>query len=470
MHKILITDDEENIRYFFKRLFESIEEKIYEASSGKETIKLINEVDFDLIILDVKLPDINGLDLLKTIKEHRPDIVIIIVTAYGTTEIAIESIKLGAYDCIFKPFDDDKLEKQISKALAFVDISKSNREVESIGSFDFSKDLIIGRSLKMQEVYKTIGRISTSNTNVLILGESGTGKELIARAIYNFSDRKDKPFLTINCAAIPENLLESELFGYEKGAFTGAHNKKIGKFEKCSEGTIFLDEIGDMPLSIQSKMLRVIQYGSFEPIGSNITKNIDVRIIAATNKDLEKAIKAGQFREDLYYRLNVAAIKLPPLREIKEDIPLLVNYFIQKHSRELRKDIKSISQEALSIIMKYDWPGNIRELENVVKNSIIFSKGEIILPESLSIIKEKEKSEKESNFFSDFNIFDKLIEEKSGDLYHNIISEVEKKLILKVLTYTKGNLSQSAAILGISRPMLRERIQKFDLQIKFSSD
>src|SRR6266581_1125385 len=380
MDRLLLIDDEADVQYSFRRIFDSPETELTTASSGEEGLKLIARVRPDLVLMDVRMGGMNGLETLRRIRQTDAKLPVIMMTAYGTTQTAIEAMKLGAYDYLLKPFDVPKLKQLIGDAL------KAARDMKQVVSYQpllQSEDYalgIIGRSEAMQNVFKLIGQLAGSDATALITGESGTGKELVARAIYHHSRRNGRSFLAINCAAIPENLLESELFGHEKGAFTGANSQRIGKFEQCDQGTIFLDEIGDMSLATQTKILRVLQSGTFERVGGNQPIRVDVRVIAATNKPLEQAVAKREFREDLFYRLNVVRIHIPPLRERKQDIRLLVNYFLKKFATGAPK---SISSDALAALEHYHWPGNVRELENVVRRALVVAKGEAILGSDL---------------------------------------------------------------------------------------
>src|SRR5213082_3479061 len=379
MDKLLLIDDEADVQYSFRRIFDSPEIELTAASSGEDGLKLIPKVKPDLVIMDVRMGGMNGLETLRRIRETNAKLPVIMMTAYGTTQTAIEAMKLGAYDYLLKPFDVPKLKQIIYGALK---AARDMREVVSYQPLLESEDYdvgIVGRSEPMQNVFKLIGQLASSDATALITGESGTGKELVARAIYHHSRLNQRPFLAINCAAIPENLLESELFGHEKGAFTGATAQRIGKFEQCDHGTIFLDEIGDMSLATQTKILRVLQSGTFERVGGNQPIKADVRVIAATNKPLEQAVAARQFREDLFYRLNVVRIHIPPLRERREDIPLLVNYFLKNFNKDQQRAPKSIATGVLKALEKYHWPGNVRELENVIRRALVVAKGNAIL-------------------------------------------------------------------------------------------
>src|SRR3954466_3282851 len=377
MSKLLLIDDEADVQYSFQRIFDSPEIELTTASSGEEGLKLVPKVKPDLVIMDIRMGGMNGLETLRRIRQIDSKLLVILMTAYGTTQTAIEAMKLGAYDYLLKPFDVPKLKDIIFNALK---AASDMRQVVSYQPLLEKEDYelgIVGRSEPMQQVFKLVGQLAGSDATALITGESGTGKELVARAIYHHSNRNQQPFLAINCAAIPEQLLESELFGHERGAFTGATNQRIGKFEQCNRGTIFLDEIGDMTVPTQTKILRVLQNGTFERVGGNQSVQVDVRIIAATNKALEQAVANKEFREDLFYRLNVVRVQIPRLRERRKDIPLIVNYFLRKF---FGKSPRSISGEALTFLQQYHWPGNVRELENIIRRALGVAKGDAILP------------------------------------------------------------------------------------------
>src|SRR5215468_10347074 len=379
MSKLLLIDDEEDVLYSFRRIFDSPETELTTASSGEEGLKLIPRFKPDLVIMDIRMGGMNGLETLRRIRQIDSRLLVILMTAYGTTQTAIEAMKLGAYDYLLKPFDVVKLKEIVTNALK---AAQDMRQIVSSQPLLESEDYeagIVGRSEVMQQVFKMIGQVAATDATALITGESGTGKELVARAIYHHSNRNSQPFLAVNCAAIPEQLLESELFGHERGAFTGATLQRIGKFEQCNGGTIFLDEIGDMTPATQTKILRVLQSGTFERVGGNTPIKVDVRIIAATNKPLEEAVAARQFREDLFYRLNVVRIHIPPLRERREDVRLLVNYFLKKFAREQEATPKSISTGVIKALEQYHWPGNVRELENVIRRALVVAKSGAIL-------------------------------------------------------------------------------------------
>jgi DNA-binding NtrC family response regulator len=466
MRKILIVDDEKNVRYSFERFLTAPEYSVESARNGAEALKKFEQEDYELIILDVRLPDMSGLDVLRRMKTLDSRAVVLIITAFGSTDIAIEATKAGAYDYIQKPFDMPLMKKLIDEALLCSYRMKTNVVIERDSDVDESGDRMVGNSLVMQEVYKTIGRVAESDVNVLLRGESGTGKELVARAIYQHSKRSQGPFLAVNCAAIPETLLESELFGYEKGAFTGAVRRKIGKFEQVHGGTIFLDEIGDMSLSTQSKILRVLQEGCFERLGGELTLRTDVRVIAATNRNLEKAITEGRFREDLYYRIKVVTITLPPLRLRHEDIPALVAYFIERYSVPLRGETITLSAKGFEKVQSYSWPGNVRELENFLKSAIVLCKGNVITEEAIEeLVKNEEIKNTGVRSDESDNDIEKLIALYEGSLHDKVMSDTEGKIIQGVLKHTRGNQVKAARILGISRSMLFDRIQKYNIDI-----
>jgi len=470
MHTILIVDDDKSIRYSLKRMFEE-KYSMLTAQNGEEALDRVREIPPDLIIMDIKMPGRNGIDVLKEIKSIDPKSLVIIMTAYGTTETAIEAMKYGAFDYILKPFNIPQMKRLVEKALSLRRMMKQEVTYASAaGEEKREEERIIGASPKMQEIYKMIGQIAPSDVTVLLRGESGTGKELIARAIYQHSLRSNQPFLPVNCAAIPDTLLESEIFGHEKGSFTGATSRRIGKLEQCQGGTIFLDEIGDMSLSTQAKLLRVLQERNFERLGGMETIRVDIRFIVATNKDLEEAILSGKFREDLYYRLNVVSIYIPPLRERKEDIPDLVSYFLRKFNREFKRRVAGIAPEAMEKIASYGWPGNVRQLENVLKRAIVLCQGEWILEDQLLFEKGWEKREVEEEWSKKNvdDLLDTLFEElskapaASQDL--DIISTLERGLILRALQKTKGNQVQAALLLGINRSTLRGKMERYNIK------
>jgi nitrogen regulation protein NR(I) len=466
---ILIVDDDKSIRYSLKRMLEE-KYSILTAQNGEEALIRVKESSPDLILMDIKMPGRSGIEVLKEIKLIDPKSLVIIMTAYGTTETAIEAMKYGAFDYILKPFPIPQMKGLVEKALALRKLMKEEVTYAPLATPGGEEERIVGSSSKMQEIYKMIGQVAPSDVTMLLRGESGTGKELIARAIYHHSLRSNQPFLPVNCAAIPDTLLESELFGHEKGAFTGATSRRIGKLEQSQGGTIFLDEIGDMSLSTQAKLLRVLQEKSFERLGGMETIKVDIRLIVATNKNLEEAISNGKFREDLYYRLNVVTITIPPLRERKEDISELVSYFLKKFNRELKKGIAGITPSALEKITSYGWPGNVRQLENILKRAMVLCQGEWILEDHLLFEKGWEKREAEERLSKKNaeDLLDALFEEFSNasvtsqDL--DMISSLERGLILRALQKTKGNQLKAAMLLGIHRSTLRGKMEKYNIK------
>src|SRR5271170_975224 len=385
--RVLIIDDEKDVHYSFRRLLEKEPLDILSAESGDEGIRMARKHHPDLIVMDIRMGQQSGLDTLKELRQMSPKQVVVMMTAYGTSQTAIEAMKRGAYDYVLKPFDIPQLKDLLFEALAAARAMKQIIAFPTKLNAEESSQTIVGNSPAMQQVYKLIGQVAPTSTTILITGESGTGKELVARAIFQNGSRATKPFIAINCAAIPENLLESELFGHEKGAFTGALAQRIGKFEQCDGGTLFLDEIGDMPVITQTKILRVLQEGEFSRVGNNQSIKTDVRIIAATNKDLWQAVQRKEFREDLFYRLNVVRVNLPPLRERVTDLPLLTAYFINKFRLRHPTGPSQIADEALAAIQRYPWPGNVRELENCVQRAMVLATGNTItlanLPEEI---------------------------------------------------------------------------------------
>ncbi len=465
MHKVLIVDDEESVRYSFKKLLREPAYQVWEAEEGNEALDKIKADAPDLVILDIQMPGLSGLEVLQQIKKVAPRIPVLIITAYGSSDRVIAAMKHGAYEYIEKPFDIPRMQALIDEALEVGRLMRTEVLLQSQSSADWSADRIIGNSPAIQEVYKMVGRVAGSDVSVLLVGESGTGKELVARAIYQHSRRAGKAFLAVNGAAIPETLLESELFGYEKGAFTGATKRKIGKFQQADGGTLFLDEIGDMSLSTQAKLLRVLQEGTFERLGGDETIRCDVRIIAATNKNLEAAITEKAFREDLYYRIKVITINLPSLRARKEDLPDLIQYFVNKHSAQLKSEPISLAPETLQLLKDYDWPGNVRELENVLKRAILLCKSNVITPDVVVDdlrLAGKPNETLQANRLSLFVSGD--LEQYHGKLYETVMSELERELIIAAMQKAGGNQVRAAQLLGISRVMLHDRIEKYGIK------
>jgi nitrogen regulation protein NR(I) len=478
--KLLLIDDEADVQYSFRRIFDSPELEIETASSGEEGLQVIPRFKPDVVLMDVRMGGITGLETLRRIREADKKLLVILMTAYGTTQTAIEAMKLGAYDYLLKPFDVPKIKEIVGNALK---AAKDMRQVVAVAPLMESEDYelgIVGRTEPMQTVFKLIGQLAASDATALITGESGTGKELVARAIYSHSGRAQQPFLAINCAAIPEQLLESELFGHERGAFTGATGQRIGKFEQCNGGTIFLDEIGDMTPATQTKILRVLQSGTFERVGGNVPIKVDVRVIAATNKPLEQAVAARQFREDLFYRLNVVRIPMPPLRERREDIRLLVDYFLRKLAREQQTQPKSLSNGVLRALEKYHWPGNVRELENVIRRALVVAKGDAILLSDLptEITGAGTASAASATAAAGatpvgeggelVGLARQIFKMARKDPKLKVIPSVERVLVTEALRETGNNQVQAAKLLGITRATLRKRIEKFSITRELS--
>ncbi len=459
MSKILVVDDQKTVCYSLQRFLQSEGYDVHTATSGEDALSVLNDANPDLVIMDVRMPEMDGLEVLRRIKESHPKVQVIMMTAFSTTEKAIEAIKLGAYDYLTKPFDNDELLIRAKNAI------KTREMMEEVVTFDEVKDYaggerIIGKSPAMLDIYKQIGRAAPTDATVLIKGENGTGKELVARAIYHYSNRSSKPFLAINCAAIPEQLLESELFGYERGAFTGADFKRIGKFEQCNGGTIFLDEIGDMPVGLQAKLLRILQDGKFQRLGGTETIETNVRIIAATNKDIEDMVKNNTFREDLYYRINVVTINVPPLRERKEDIKELVHYFIQKYNKKLGKTIKGITADALKKLEEHAWPGNVRELENVIQKAMVFCNSDYLSMECCEGLHVQNLLRSSCASIEEViqNIVELAFKDGCQERFQDIVSTLEKSMVKRAMELTKGNQVHAARLLGISRNTLRKKL------------
>lgn len=460
MNKILVVDDEMAVRYSFERAFGD-EYYIVTAENGLEAIKKAETEKPDVILMDIRMPVMDGMEAFIKIKEIAPEIPVIIMTAHGDTGTAIEAMKAGAYDYITKPFENSEIRRIIEKGIS---ASHSQSEasclsIDADSGADKSED-IVGKSNAILTVCKLIGQVSHTDAPILITGESGVGKELVSKAIHNHSSRKGKPFIAVNCAALPENLVESELFGYEHGAFTGANKRRLGRFEQCNGGTIFLDEIGDMNLVTQAKVLRVLQDSTFERLGGNQTVRVDIRIIAATNKNLSEEVKTGRFRADLYHRLNVVSINIPPLRERREDIPVLVEHFIRRANRETDHNITGITPDALKALKEYSWPGNVRELENTIRRAVIVAKGNVLRREDLVFTKQNPSVSCDEVIGS---FIDNMLLSGENRVYDRIISEVEKVLIKKALEITRGNQVRASGLLGITRVTLRKKIEDYNI-------
>jgi len=449
MAKILVADDEMSMRQFLEILLKKEGHEVICAADGEEALSRFRAAPCDLLISDIKMAKMDGLELLRRVKERNPNMSVVMITAYASPEDAIASMKAGAYDYLTKPFKLEEIKAVIRNALG----KTAGQAVEaSAGIFNG----IVGHSPRMLQIYNLIKQVGGTKTNVLISGESGTGKELVARAIHQMSPRAEKPFVTINCSAIPDSLMESELFGHVKGAFTGAVANKKGLFEIAHGGTVFLDEIGDLSSFIQVKLLRVIQEREFMRVGETETLSVDVRILAATNRDLEREIIQGRFREDLFFRLNVVHLHLPPLRERREDIPLLAQYFLEKYSRELGKDVRSISTYALDALMNYNFPGNVRELENIIERSAALESSNIILPESLVLSEYKKEGEKKG--------VPSIHLTPAGLDLEKELSQLEKDLIQQALQLSNGVIKKAAELLQVSFRAMRWKIQKYNLR------
>jgi two-component system, NtrC family, response regulator AtoC len=447
--KILVVDDDLGMRETLEAVLEADGYEVKAAASGNEAISILEAATFDLMLLDFKMPDCTGLELLARVKKIAPDLVIIMMTAYGTVKIAVEAVKQGAYDFITKPFELEEMRLTIKKALEMQKLTQENKELRLMLKEKFIFKDMVGSSKQMQEVFEVIKKVVNYDVTILICGESGTGKELVAQAIHYNSTRRNKPFIKLNCAALPETLLESELFGYDKGAFTGAATVKPGRFELAEGGTLFLDEIGDTSLNMQSKLLRVLQEKEFERVGGRQTIKVNVRIVAATNKDIKLEVEEKRFREDLYYRLNVVPISLPPLRERKEDIPALVFHFMKELNLLFQKDFSSVSPEAMACLLRYHWPGNIRELRNVMEKAILLGEEKIIL---INHLPEEIKGYGKNS----------PVEDKEKDLPS--LDDLEKDHIYQVLCEARWNQTKTAELLGIHRNTLRKKIEKFNLK------
>jgi len=452
MPTILVVDDKDSMR---NMLTETLVEEGYRvdcAPDGRRALELVRNKSYDLVLTDLKMPDVDGLEVLGGVKESDSDTSVIVMTAYGTIEDAVAAMKKGAYDFITKPFDTDHLCVLISRALENRRLVAENTLLrqELLAGHGFSD--IIGQNEKMVEISNLIQKVAKSDATVLLQGESGTGKELFARAIHSLSLRKDRPYIAINCAAIPHELLENELFGSEKGAFTGAHMRKMGKFEIANSGTVFLDEIGDMGIALQAKLLRVLQQRNFERLGGAKPIDVDVRVIAATNMDLNEQIKAKRFREDLYYRLSVFPITIPPLRERRDDVPRLTEYFIEKYCREMKKVTKSLSKDGISLLEKYHWPGNVRELENTIERAVILAEGKKITPDHLAIRLQRTDEIQ--------------LREGAGlkEIGAHAQMQAEKATIVRVLRQVRGNKRKCAQILRIDYTTLFDKIKKYDIE------
>lgn len=475
MRTMLLVDDEPNIHFSVGQVFADQSVRLLSANTVAEALAHAEESRPEIVLLDIRLGKMSGLDLFSELRRIDPKVLVIFITGHGTADTAIEAMKLGAFDYLVKPLDFDRLREVVNEAF---EISRSMRVpavVEESNGVDPPEQLI-GRGAAMQLIFKQIGRVAPQDVNVLILGESGTGKELVARAIYQHSRRDDKPFLAINCGAIAESLLESELFGHERGAFTGADRRRIGKFEQCHGGTLFLDEAGDMPTSTQVKLLRVLQEGSFERVGGNETVQVDVRVIAATNQNLDAMIEQERFRRDLYYRLKGVTLHLPPLRERAEDIAELAHYFLFRMNRQLGTTVQTISTEALELLQQYSWPGNIREMQSTLREALIASAGSMLLPQFLPpelhsvSVDDSEQISLPAVHEDDWSRLGKFVdaglENREPDFYRRAIEQFDREILTRALSAVGGNQSNAAILLGMSRPTLRSKLRALGMTIE----
>jgi two-component system response regulator PilR (NtrC family) len=458
-HHILIVDDELSMRELLEYMLAREGYRATCADNGRQAVALVEQNSYDLMLCDIRLGDLSGLDVLRACKKHHPGTVVIMISAYASTETAVEAMNQGAYDYVPKPFNKDELLETIAKALKLRTIEHEKELLDGELRRSLNFGMIVGSSPAMQHIYKMIHQVAKTKTNVLITGESGTGKELIARAIHNESERRSEPFVAINCGGIPETLMESELFGHKKGAFTGATQDKPGLFQEAHRGTIFLDEIGELSLPIQVKLLRAVQGKTVRPVGDTEDIAVDIRILSATNKQLENEVIAGKFREDLFYRLNVIEIKVPPLRERKADLRAMAQHFLEKYSKEMGKEINKLSSYALDLMLKYDFPGNVRELENLMERSVALSTTNIILPDSLALSVHKRRwieGIQDRRFDVD--------EVAKGVALDSILEEIERAYLKKALEVSNGNKNKAAELLGISFRSIRYRLEKLSME------
>jgi two-component system, NtrC family, response regulator HydG len=444
--KILVVDDEAAHRSMIDAVLTPEGYDIYQAEDGQIAVEAVEKQFYDLILMDIRMGRTGGIEALKKIKEISPSIPVVMMTAYASVNTAVEALKSGANDYLIKPVDIEELKILVKKTMGYHLLEQENRLLKERLDNQPGHEDIIGQSVQMRKLFETINLVAPSDATLLITGESGTGKELIANAVHEKSHRRDHPLIKVNCAALPETLLESELFGHEKGAFTGALARKQGRFQMADGSSIFLDEIGDMPLTTQVKILRVLQEREFEPVGSNQTIRVDIRIIAATNKILEKEIEAGRFREDLFYRLNVVTLHVPPLRERRDDIPLLADFFLKRYAEKNQRLIKGFTPRAMDLLMRHTWPGNARELENIVERAVILTRGDIITP-------------------AEFPGVIRALDEGSGEEKGPVksLKDLEKQMIIRTLEESLGNRTHAANILGISRRTLQLKLKEYGI-------
>ena len=471
--RILVADDEESIRWVLSKALSKQGYQVDLATNGQQALEMGRQKSYDLAVLDIKMPGLSGLDLLTRFQEERPDTLVVIMTAESSMKNAVEAMKRGAYDYITKPFDLDTLDAIILKAQKAADVGEEVARLKDELKEHYQLDrAIIGQSPPMQALYKVLGKIAPSDVTVLIVGESGTGKELVARAIHFNSQRLGKPFVALNCAAIPRELLESELFGHEKGAFTGATERKIGKFEQANGGTLFLDEIGDMPLELQAKLLRVLQEREITRTGGTATIRVDVRIIAATNQNLKKKVQDREFREDLFYRLNVVPVELPPLRQRREDLPLLVEYFLGRAREEYQTNACGVTPEGMALLLGHPWPGNVRELEHALQRAALLSPDALLGPADFPDLLSEQAAEGNSASLEGLiaaklqNSLMQIDLQEMNSLYDMVLHQMERPLINIVLDKTRGNQVRAAEVLGINRNTLRKKIQTLGINAR----
>jgi two-component system response regulator AtoC len=451
---ILVADDDASIRSLLRQLLQDEGFAVHEAATGVEVVDKVKDTTPDLVIMDVRMPELDGIEALSRVKANSPHTAVLIMTAFGSSNAAIRAMELGAFDYITKPFELDKINYTVQKVFEYQDLAQEVEVLRGEISSLVQTERIVGNSPEMQEVYKIVGKVAKSDATVLISGESGTGKELVAEALHYNSSRRAGPLVKVSCAALPETLLEAELFGHEKGSFTGAMTQRRGRFELADKGTIFLDEIGEMSAQTQTKLLRVLQDRKIERIGSSIPIKVDIRVVVATNKDLQKQVEQNKFRDDLFYRLNVIHVNMPPLRERKEDIPALVEHFLAKHRYSATAQPAAISEEALRRLMEYDWPGNVRELENAIERAVVLSRGQIITSRELPFGDHELDKDEDGG--------DEVPSERS--FFKKSVAQFEKDLIMKALRDAAGNRSKAAEMLGIYRRLLYAKIKEYGLE------
>jgi two-component system response regulator AtoC len=453
---ILVADDDASIRSLLQQLLVDEGYSVLEAATGTEVVQQVGQASPDLVIMDVRMPELDGIEALQKVKSLSPKTNVLIMTAFGSSNFAIKAMELGAFDYITKPFELDKISHTVRRAFDYQDLAQEVEVLRDEISTLVQTERIVGNSAPMQEVYKTVGKVAKADATVLVTGESGTGKELVAEALHFNSNRRSGPMVKVSCAALPETLLEAELFGHEKGSFTGAMAMRKGRFELADKGTIFLDEIAEMSLATQTKLLRVLQERKIERVGSSLPIKVDIRVICATNKDLQKLVEQSKFRDDLFYRLNVINIHMPPLRERKEDIAALVEHFLAKHRYSATAQPAAISEEALKRLTEYDWPGNVRELENVVERAVVLSRGQIITSRELPF------GDHEAGDREDDGGGEEVSTERS--FFKKSVAQFEKDLIMKALRDATGNRSKAAEMLGIYRRLLYAKIKEYGLE------